>query len=103
MKYNAFAGNELWKAVFKDAGSLARDKHPKALHSECLSNNQYWRHYASQPEIDTSEIAMIVCKDLGCDLNYCGLIKKSLPMEWEGSSDCSQELKIFNTCMKRES
>lgn len=45
---------------------------------------------------------MIICKDLGCELNYCGLIKKSLPMEWEGSSDCTNELKQFNECMKIE-
>lgn len=39
---------------------------------------------------------------LGCEVNYCGLLKKSYPMEWEGSSDCSEEIKNFNNCMVRE-
>ena len=45
---------------------------------------------------------MILCRDKGCDLNYCGLIKKSVPMEWEGSSDCTNEYKLFTDCMKLE-
>ena len=47
-------------------------------------------------------MAMMVCRDLGCEINYCSLVKKSYVTEWEGSSDCTQEIKNFNDCMVQE-
>jgi len=47
-------------------------------------------------------MAMLVCKDVGCAINYCNLVKMDQPSLWEGSSDCSQEIKEFNNCMLSE-
>ena len=44
----------------------------------------------------------IICKDFGCLVNYCGLLKKSYVTEWENSSDCKNEYAQFNECMKME-
>ncbi len=47
-------------------------------------------------------MAAILCKDLGCMVNYCGLLKKSYYSEWKESSDCVDEYKNFTDCMKME-
>ena len=44
----------------------------------------------------------IICKDFGCMVNYCGLLKKSYITEWENSSDCKNEYTQFTDCMKME-
>ena len=86
----------------QDVKDFASDKHPKALYAECLKNTQFWHHYAASPKISVDDMAMMVCRDLGCEINYCSLVKKSYVTEWEGSSDCTQEIKNFNDCMTQE-
>lgn len=99
---NPFNENLIWKTTMKDVKDHASDKHPKALYAECLKNTQFWHHYAASPKISVDDLAMMVCRDLGCEINYCSLIKKSYVTEWEGSSDCMTEIKAFNDCMSME-
>ena len=86
----------------EDVKAFASDKHPKALYAECLKNSSFWHHYSASPKISIDDMAMMVCRDLGCEINYCGLIKKSYVTEWEGSGDCSSEIKAFNNCITQE-
>ena len=44
----------------------------------------------------------IICKDLGCLVNYCALLKKSIESDWKNSSDCVNEYGEFQGCMKEE-
>eukprot|EP00347_Sterkiella_histriomuscorum_P006526 403352429 len=94
--------NPLLVQTEKDAKSIASDKHPKALYAECLKQSTYWTHYAASPKLSIDDMAMMLCRDIGCEVNYCGLVKKSQPMEWEGSSDCVDEIKNFSNCMTQE-
>ena len=94
--------NLLLKQTYIDAKSIASDKHPKALYLECLKNSSFWHHYSASPDFSVDDMVMYVCKDIGCALNYCGLVKKSYPDLWEGSSDCMQEYQDFNKCMVAE-
>ena len=99
---NSFNTQLIWKTTKDDVKAFASDKHPKALYAECLKNTQFWHHYAASPKISIDDLTMMVCRDLGCEINYCGLIKKSYVTEWEGSSDCTREIKAFNDCMTQE-
>jgi hypothetical protein len=99
---NTYLSNKLWKQTWEDMRSIKSDTHPKALYIECLKNSTYLHHYAASDKLSIDDLAMLVCKDLGCEINYCSLIKKSVPMEWEGSSDCSSEISNFNKCMQLE-
>ena len=45
---------------------------------------------------------MLVCKDIGCLVNYCSLQKMDYVQTWEGSSDCQEEISDFNKCMVAE-
>lgn len=99
---NPYLSGKLWKQTWEDMESIKSDKHPKELYTECLSNNPYWRFHTAQAGLTVDDLAMALCKNVGCDLNYCGLIKKSIPSDWKGSSDCSNEYKAFTDCMTRE-
>ena len=78
----------LLKMTYKDAKDLASRKHPKALYVECLKNAQEWHSYANSPSFSVADMAMYACKNVGCALNYCSLVKMGWPSDWEGSSDC---------------
>lgn len=99
---NPYLSSKIWKQTWEDMESIKSDKHPKDLYTECLSNNPYWRYYTNNSNLSVDDLAMALCKDVGCDLNYCGLIKKSIPSDWKGSSDCTNEYKAFNSCIARE-
>ena len=47
--------------------------------------------YAAQEDLLVEDMTAILCKDLGCMVNYCGLLKQSYVTEWENSSDCKNE------------
>ena len=94
--------NKLWNQTYKDSQSIRSDKHPKALYFECMKNNEYMHHYAAQKDLLVEDMSAMLCKDKGCVVNYCGLLKKSYPMEWENSSDCVDEYKQFTDCMNME-
>lgn len=99
---NPYESNKIFKQTFEDMKSIQSDKHPKALYTECLSNNAYWRHFTAADSLSVDDLAMVLCKNVGCDLNYCGLIKKSYSSDWKGSSDWSDEYKAFTDWMTRE-
>ena len=100
---NPFESNKLFKQTFEDMKSIQSDKHPKELYTEWLTNNPYWRQVSASSSLTVSDLAMIICKNIGWDLNYWGLIKKSISSDWKGSSDCSTEYKAFTSCIERES
>jgi len=64
-----------------------------------MKNNPFMHHYAAQKDLLVDDMAAIICKDVGCMVSYCGLLKKSYVMEWEESSDCVDEYKVFRDCM----
>ena len=67
--------NKLWNQTYKDSQSIRSSKHPKALYIECLSNNEYMRHYAAQKDLLIEDMSALLCKQEGCLVNYCGLLK----------------------------
>ena len=85
---NVFEKNKLWKQTKKDAESIASRKHPKALYVECLKNSSFWHSYAAAESFSVDDMAMLACKDVGCAVNYCSLLKMGYESDWQGSSDC---------------
>lgn len=94
--------NKILKITYEDAKSLASRKHPKYLYVECLKQSNNWRAYAATSSYTIEDMSMLVCKDIGCAVNYCSLVKMDQPSLWEGSSDCTEEIDSFNKCMIAE-
>ena len=94
--------NKLLKQTYEDAASIASRKHPKYLYVECLRNGAEWRSYSAAESFGVADMAMYACKNVGCAVNYCSLVKMGWPSDWTGSSDCIDEQKNFNKCMVDE-
>ena len=94
--------NLLLKKTYEDAKSIAGRKHPKALYIECLKNSPFWRHYSASDSFTEDDMSMYLCKNIGCAINYCSLVKQDFEALWKNSSDCSKEIKLFNQCMVAE-
>ena len=92
--------NKIMEQTMKDAASLKSATHPKELFSQCLRNTTYWHHYSARPGLPVNEMSMVICRDLGCEINYCQLLKGSVKEEWEGTGDCKDEITAFNSCMQ---
>ena len=88
--------------TYDDAASIASRKHPKYLYIECMRNSTEWRAYSAAERFSVQDMAMYACKNVGCALNYCSLVKMGWPSDWQGSSDCMDEQKEFNKCMVDE-
>ena len=58
--------------------------------------------YSADKSFTVEDMSMLVCKDVGCAVNYCTLLKRYVPMEWEGTDDCGQEMATFSKCMVAE-
>ena len=93
---------KILKITYEDAKELAPRKHPKALYIECLKNSSEWHAYSAAESFSVADMAMYACKNIGCALNYCSLVKMGWPSDWKGSSDCMEEQKNFNKCMVDE-
>jgi len=100
---NPFESGKVWKQTWEDMRSIRSDPHPKAQYKECLTHHPYWRHYTASSEMTVDDLSMILCKNVGWDLNYCGLIKKSIESDWKGSSNWQDEYKALTSCLARES
>lgn len=59
---------QIAKAMREEA---IKDKHPDELFAICRTDNNYWRHYRASPKLSIDELAMMICRDVGCDLQYC--------------------------------
>ena len=94
--------NRILKQTWEDAAEIATRKHPKYLYVECLKNSASWHAYAASETFSVADMAMYACKNVGCAVNYCSLVKMGWPSDWQGSSDCIDEQKSFNKCMVDE-
>ena len=83
--------NRILKQTYEDAKEIASRKHPKYLYVECLKNSAEWHSYSASESFSVADMAMYACKNVGCALNYCSLVKMGWPSDWEGSSDCIDE------------
>ena len=50
---------------------IVKEKHPDELYAICRADNNYWRHYRASTKLTVDELAMMICKEDGCDLAYC--------------------------------
>ncbi|CAI2381544.1 unnamed protein product [Moneuplotes crassus] len=80
-----------------------KNKHPDELHGICKTDNNYWRHYRASTKLTIDELAMMICKDTGCDLAYCQMqMHKPKLGRKQAFRDCSNEFSDFRNCFLRE-
>ena len=64
--------NIIWNSLAKQMREDAiKDKHPDELYAICRTDNNYLRHYRASAKLTIDELAMFICRDVGCDMTYC--------------------------------
>ena len=64
--------NLMWKTMNMERRvHVIRNQHPDQLYAICRTDNNYWRHYRASQKLGIDELSMMICRDVGCDLQYC--------------------------------
>lgn len=92
--------NPILAQTYEDAKSRVPARHPKTLYTDCLQGALYWNQWAQSDELTLPEMALILCRDVGCELQYC---QASMSDPYERPfEDCNQQFKLFNSCITGE-
>ena len=84
----------------EDARALVPARHSKALFTDCLQGALYWNQWAQSDDLTLPDMALIICRDVGCDLTYC---QTSMADPYERPfDDCDQQFKQLNSCITSE-
>ena len=79
-----------------------RNQHPDKLYAICRTDNNYWRHYRASPKLGIDELAMMICRDVGCDLTYCQMLYAKPKTPDMQINDCDNQFDNFRSCIIRE-
>ena len=79
-----------------------RDQHPDKLYAICRTDNNYWRHYRASKKLGIDELSMMICREVGCDLQYCQHLAYKPKHPGQRVSDCKNQFDEFRNCVVRE-
>ena len=79
-----------------------RDQHPDQLYAICKTENNYWRHYRSSNKLGIDELAMMICRDVGCDLSYCQTLFAKPKDSSQRIQNCDRQFSDLRNCVVRE-
>ena len=70
--------NEFWQDVQKDMKRKHGngEKHYLELYNICKSMNPYIRQIKSSPNLSIDNVAELICRETGCDLQFCMSLQK---------------------------
>lgn len=100
-----FQRNEFWRDVQSDLNRKKKGKHHKELYSICKAENPFIRQIRNSPNITIDGVAEIICRDIGCDLQFCMSLQKfsdrdkKKPLDLNG---CRDQYSSFTNCLKNE-
>ena len=67
--------NILWQTMDNmERVSKVRNMHPDKMYAICRTDNPEMRFYRASPKLGIDELAMMICRDVGCDLQYCQML-----------------------------
>jgi hypothetical protein len=92
--------NPIIRRTYEDKKALQGPKHFKELYTQCLQGALYLKQWALSDNLTEDEMAMLICKDVGCELNYCQL-SMSDPYE-RPFENCDQQYRNLNRCIAQE-
>ncbi len=47
------------------------EKSPQEMMLMCKTDNNFWKQYRMAETLDDDSVAMVMCKDQGCEMMYC--------------------------------
>lgn len=86
--------------TMEDNRALLPSRHPKALYGDCLQGALYWDQLSRSGDLSLNEMATMICRDVGCELQYC---QATISDQYERPFDsCTQQLRQLNGCIAQE-
>ena len=95
--------NLIWKNLERKLRhDVIMDKHPDELYGLCRTDNNYWRHYRASTKLSVDELAMMICREVGCDLSYCQIQMGKPRSSSQSFNNCMEEYHAFRDCFLHE-
>jgi hypothetical protein len=92
--------NPLIQQTYEDMKELIPRRNAKALYVDCLEGALYLRQYALSDSLTLDDMSMLICRDVGCELQYC---QASMSDPYERPyKDCNGQFSELNKCMAQE-
>jgi hypothetical protein len=92
--------NPLIKQTYDDMKELIPRQNAKAQYVDCLQGALYLRQYALSDSLTLDDMSMLICRDVGCELEYC---QASIADPYERPyNDCNAQFSQLNKCMTQE-
>ena len=92
--------NPILQQTFDDKKSLVPNKNFRELYYNCLQGALYLKQYAQSDDITLDDMGMLICRDIGCELQYC---QASMYDPHEKPFDnCDEQYQSFSSCMVQE-
>jgi hypothetical protein len=83
-----------------DKKKLVPSKNAKVLFTECLKGALYLRQFAQSDDLSVDDMSMLICRDVGCELQYCqASISDPYDRPFE---NCDAHFRAFTRCIGQE-
>lgn len=92
--------NPIIDQTYTDKRNLVPNKNFRELYYNCLQGALYLKQFAQSEEISFDDMGMLICRDAGCELQYCQTsIADAFEMYFH---NCDEQLRNFSNCMTQE-
>lgn len=80
------------------------EKSPEEMLLMCKTDNNYWKQYRGSENLDDDSVAMVLCKNPGCELMYCQALtfSKQATSKQIDTFGCTEQYQGFRDCYLRE-
>lgn len=86
--------------TMKDKKELVPAKNAKVLFTECLKGALFLRQYALSDDLSVDDMSMLICRDVGCELQYC---QASLADPYDRPfENCDSHFRALTRCIAQE-
>ena len=90
----------LIQQTYEDMKELVPIRNAKALYVDCLQGALYLRQFALSESLSLEDMSMLICRDVGCELEYC---QASMTDPYERPyENCDSQFRNLNSCITRE-
>lgn len=80
------------------------EKSPQEMMLLCKTDNNFWKQYRMSESLDDDSVAMVMCKDQGCEMMYCQALtfSKEARNKEIDTFGCSDQFNKYRECYIKE-
>lgn len=80
------------------------EKSPQEMMLMCKTDNNFWKQYRMAETLDDDSVAMVMCKDQGCEMMYCQALtfSKEARNKEIDTYGCADQFNTYRECYIKE-